>query len=402
MIERLQNRRVALAHHWLMSMRGGEKTLEQIAKIVGEAPVYTLFANADRLSEELRRRPIHRSMLDRIPAGPGRHRLLLPLMPRAACRIDLREHDVVLISDAAVAKGMCCRDDALRICYCHSPMRYVWDLYTQYRLEAGWFARLVLALCVNRLRRWDREAAGRMSAFVANSFNVRNRIRRNYGRGSVVIYPPTELAEAPEPSEPEDFYLVVSELVGYKRVDLAVQACSRLARHLVVIGEGPQFDRLAKIAGPTVELLGYQEDDVVRDHMRRCRALLFCGEEDFGLTPVEAQSFGRPVIAYGRGGACETVLDGRTGIWFRRPTLEAVVEAIQNLESGSKSLWPFERIAAHARQFETARFVERFERFLSWCLERYDDGGHERVVKEVEALPADTFLDVAPGQAETS
>ncbi len=400
MLDALANRRVALSHHWLVAMRGGEKTLQHIAELVGDAPIFTLLAYPDRLSDKLRRRPIHTSFLDRVPAIRRRYRKMLPLMPFAARRMDLTEYDVVVCSDAAVAKGMRCRPDALKICYCHSPMRYVWDMYAQYRREAGFVGGLVLAASVKRLRRWDRAAAETVSAFVANSYNVRNRIRRDYGRAAVVIYPPAELAESSVDNGPGDFYLVVSELVGYKRVDLAVEACTRLSRPLVVIGDGPELSKLHGLAGPTVSLLGYQDDAIVRDHMRRCRAFLFCGEEDFGLTPVEAQSFGRPVIAYGRGGGCETVLDGQTGLWFPRQSPEAVVDAIVRFESDEVRLWPQDRIAEHAHQFDAGHFRDRFSRFLQWCLDEHDRGGPERVRKAMEALPADHFL--TDGEPATS
>ena len=385
-------RRIALSHHWLLGMRGGERTLQQMASVVGDGPIYTLLAEPDRLSEGLRSRVIHTSFLNRFSTLRRRYRMLLPVMPFAAGRMDLTEFDVVVCSDAAVAKGMRCRADALKLCYCHSPMRYVWDLYAQYRREAGLLGGLALAASVKWLRQWDRRASDTVSAFVANSYNVRNRIRRSYGRASVVIYPPADVADAMSDAAQEDFYLVVSELVGYKRVDLAVEACTLLGRQLVVIGEGPQMDRLRRMAGTTVSLLGYQDDAVVRDHMRRCRAFLFCGEEDFGLTPVEAQSYGRPVIAYGRGGACETVLDGRTGLWFARQQPQDVADAIERFERGGDQLWPADRIAAHARQFDAARFRERFSRFLEWCLAEHDRGGPERVKTAMESLPADHFM----------
>lgn len=373
-------------------MRGGEKTLLHIARLVGDAPIYTLIANPDRLDGELRRRPIHTSLLARVPLLGKRYRKALLLMPLAAARMDLTAYDLILCSDAAVAKGMRTRPDALKVCYCHSPMRYVWDMYPQYRREAGAIGGLVLGASVNRLRRWDRAAADTVSAFVANSYNVRNRIRRNYGRGSVVIYPPADLGEPPVDDACDDFYLVVSELVGYKRVDLAVEACSRTGRRLVVIGDGPQLRKLREQAGPTVELMGYQSDEAVRDHMRRCKAFLFCGEEDFGLTPVEAQSYGRPVIAFGRGGACETVLNERTGLWFNQPTLESLIQALDHFERHPDELWPPDRIAQHAQQFSAERFRRRFERFLSWCLDEFEAGGTERVRRAVESLPADAFL----------
>jgi len=392
MIEELQGRRVALAHHWLVTMRGGEKTLQEIAGLGGEAPIFTLLAEPDRLSDELRRHPIHSSFLQRIPVLRRRHRLLLPFMPRAAERMDLTAYDVVICSDAAVAKGMRCRPDALKICYCHSPMRYVWDLHEAYLREAGRIGGAVFSGMVDRLRRWDRQAAATISAFVANSDCVRERIRRAYDQPSTVIYPPVDLAPSSVRTAPEDFYLVVTELVGYKRTDLAVEACKRLGRRLVVIGDGPQMRRLRELAGPTIELMGYQDDPVVRDHMSRCRALLFCGEEDFGLVPVEVQSCGRPVIAYARGGACETVLDGNTGLFFQEQTPKAVVEAIERYERQSDRLWPADRIRRHAQQFDAAHFRARFTRFLRWCLEHHDRGGPTAVRRAMELLVAKHFM----------
>lgn len=392
MLERLANRRVALSHHWLNNMRGGEKTLEHIAAIVGDAPIFTLLAEPDRLSDELRGREIHTSFIDRIGALKRRHRMTLPLMPLAARRLDMTDYDVVICSDASVAKGMRAHPDALKICYCHTPPRYVWDMYAQHRREAGFIGGLVLAISVRWLRPWDRSAAGTVTAFVANSFNVRDRIRRSYGRPAVVIYPPVELVDAPADVEPEDFYLVVSGLVGYKRVDLAIEACNRLRRRLIVIGDGPLIGQFDDLAGPTVTVLGYQSDEVVREYMQRCRAFLFCGEEDFGLTPVEAQSFGRPVIAYGHGGACETVLDGQTGFWFRPQSTDALVETIKRFEEQGGRLWPAEHIAERARQFDATKFRKRFGKFLDWCLAEYEAGGADTVRRAMESLPPDHFL----------
>jgi glycosyltransferase involved in cell wall biosynthesis len=392
MIAELKGRRVALAHHWLRAMRGGEKTLQEIAGLTGYPPLFTLLTEPDRLSEELRRCPMQASFLQQIPWLRQRYRMLLPLMPLAASRMDLTGFDVVVCSDAAVAKGMRCRPDALKICYCYSPTRYIWDMYEQYRREAGWIGGTALSASVRWLRRWDWRAAQTVTAFVAISACVRDRIRRNYGRGSVIIYPPANLAVSHAEGEPDDFYLVVTELVGYKRTDLAIEACNRLKRRLVVIGDGPQMPRLRAVAGPTVSLFGYQDDAVVHDHMRRCRALLFCGEEDFGLVPVEVQSFGRPVIAYGVGGACETVIDGCTGLWFARQTAEAVAEAIERFERVSHTLWPPARIAQHARQFDASRFRDRLARFIRWCLAEFDRAGPEGVGDAIESLPPDHFL----------
>lgn len=385
---------MALAHHWLTGMRGGERVLQEIAAIVGPVPIYTLLARHERLTPELLAHEIRVSFLQRIPLVRRRHRWALPLMPRAAARMDLTAYDVVICSDAGLAKAMRWRPEALCICYCHSPPRYVWDLYDQYRREAGRIGGLLLAATAGRIRERDHAAAQRVAVFVANSHFVAERIRRHYGRKAVVIYPAVRLADVAADSPPEDFYLVVCELVGYKRVDLAVQACSRLGRRLIVIGEGPQLRRLRKLAGPTVRFLGFRDDATVRDHMRRCRALLFCGEDDFGLTPVETQSFGRPVIAFGRGGACETVLDGRTGLWFRDQTVESLIEAMKRFEEGSPRLWVPQAIREHARQFDAALFRARFRRLLDWCLERYERGGVAAVRRAADRLDAEAFLEI--------
>ncbi len=363
-----------------------------IADLAGDAPVYTLFVEPDKITPELRRRTVHTSFLQYFPPLRRRFRLALPLMPWAAGRMNLTEYDVVLCSDAAVAKGMRCRTDALKVCYCHSPIRYVWDLYDQYRREAGWLGGAILAAIAPHIREWDRRAAATVTAFIANSHTVCDRISRHYGRRSVVIYPPVDMASAAAHDEPEDFYLVVSELVGYKRTDLAIEACNRLGRRLVVIGEGPQMPRLRAMAGEHIRLLGYQSDEVVRDHMRRCRGLLFCGEEDFGLVPVEVQSSGRPVIAFGRGGACETVLEDRTGIFFLEQTPEGVVDAVRRFEDRSGHLLPPEDIRRHASQFGPDRFRAGMTAFLNWCMAEFDRGGAQGVASAVETLPVDAFL----------
>lgn len=374
---------VALAHHWLVGMRGGEKVLAALAELFPEAPVYTLLARPARLDAPLRAARIEASWLQRFAWIPHLQRLAFPLLARAARSLDVSAYDVVICSDAATIKGVRARADALKLCYCHSPMRYVWDLYDEYRARAGLPGRIGLKLFSGPVRRADEAAAETVTAFVANSRHVAERIRRCYGRASVVIYPPVDV-DFPEPLiTPEDFYVVVGAHVGYKRNDLAIQACNALGRRLVVVGGGPQLKRMRRLAGPTVEVLGWQPDEVVRDYLRRCRALLFCGQEDFGIVPVEAQAAGRPVIAYGRGGAPETVVNGRTGVFFGEQTVEAVIAAMKNLEARMSEFSP-ESIQAHARRFSAARFRDEFRRFYVWCLELYRAGGPHRVRAAIE------------------
>ncbi|MBI4579107.1 MAG: glycosyltransferase [Planctomycetes bacterium] len=409
--------RVALAHHWLMSMRGGEKTVSVLAGMFPDAPVYALLANRDQLDTTLRQRDIRCSWLQRFNWISSLQRKALPLLTAAARSMDATAYDVVICSDAAVIKAIRTRPGALKICYCHTPMRYVWDLYDEYYRQAGPLGRLGLRLAAPRLREQDRLAADTVDAFVANSRHVADRIRRHYGRPSIVIAPPVDVVFPPPLPEPDDYYLVVSELVHYKRVDLAVEACGRLGRPLVVIGAGPLLGDIRRRAAGCIHFLGWQSDEVVRGHLRRCRALLFCGEEDFGLTPVEAMAAGRPVIAYRAGGATETVLDGCTGLFFDEPKVDALANTIERFErgvgpassrsfdagkaasgvgpascrSGAAELWPADRIQAHARQFGVDLFRQRFASFYDWCLRHHRQGGAVAIRRAMEDVDPMSF-----------
>jgi glycosyltransferase involved in cell wall biosynthesis len=270
-------------------------------------------------------------------------------------------------------------------------MRYVWDLQPAYMNALGPIKRLALSCVAGPVRRWDRAAADSVTAFIANSLHVADRIRRHYGRNAVVIHPPVDVPDAPDFASPDDYYLVLGQLTGYKRTDLAIEACNRLRRRLVVIGEGEERVRLEQLAGPTIELLGWQEDAATRDYLRRCRALLFCGEEDFGIVPVEAQAAGRPVIAYGVGGAAETVVDGQTGITFGAQSPDAVVDAIRRFERDEDQFSP-DACYTHARQFSQSAFARRFRQFFDHCLDVFDRSGPDFVRKDVERMAPDEFL----------
>jgi len=261
-------------------------------------------------------------------------------------------------------------------------MRYVWDLYDEYCRRVGVLRRMALKATAGRLRKWDRDAAQSVAAFVANSNHVADRIARHYGRRSVTVYPPVEQFGLSR-NAPEDFYLVVGEHVEYKRPDLAVDACRRLGRKLVVIGDGPLLAALKKHADRNIRILGWQDDEVVRDYLSRCRAVLFCGQEDFGMVPVEAQSMGRPVIAYNAGGATETVVHHRTGILFDAQTPDAVADAILELEEAGDLLSPA-AIADHAARFSVDVFKRDFGDFVTWCVDRWTLGGPDAVRKYLE------------------
>lgn len=382
---------VALAHHWLTAMRGGERVLAELADLFPQAPIYTLLARRERLASPLPERSIRTSWLQRLAFVPNVQRLALPVLARAARSLDATKHEVVICSDAAAIKCIRTKPEALKLCYCHSPIRYVWDLYDEYYAAAGRLGRVGLRLFADGLKRADQAGAETITAFIANSRYVAERIRRCYGRPSVVIPPPVNTAFPPNDTAPEDFYLVVGEHVSYKRNDLAVQACARLGRELVVIGAGRLPGRLERQTRGRVRVLGWQPDQVVRDHLRRCRALLFCGREDFGLVPVEAQAAGRPVIALRAGGALETVVENRSGVFFERQDVDEVVEAITRFEAAD-SLWPAWRIQEHARQFSAERFRDRFGRFYQWCIDAWGEGGNRQVREQMDALEPEAFL----------
>ncbi len=334
----LSGLRVALVHDWLTGMRGGEKCLEVLCRAFPEATLYTLIHRKGALSPAIEAMDIRTSPLQKIPGVLRHYRHLLPLMPMAARTWRPRGVDLVISLSHCVAKAIVPPDGVPHVCYCFTPMRYAWQGRDTY-LE-GWsnrpIRRALARTLLARLRRWDRRTSSRVTHFVAISETVRGRIARCYRRDSRVIQPPVDAAfYTPDPASAfrarDDGYLVVSALVPYKRVDQAIEACRDSGRRLTIIGEGPERPRLEALAGPNVRFLGWQPDDVIRDHYRRCRALLFPGEEDFGIVPVEALACGAPVIALGRGGAAETV-DDAVGRTYPEPTAEGLREAINAWE----------------------------------------------------------------------
>ena len=285
-------------------------------------------------------------------------------------QFDLTSYDLVISSESGPAKGVVTSAETLHICYCHSPMRYLWDYYAQYRASVGPLTRALMVPLFHYLRMWDVLTANRVDAFAANSHNVRRRIAKHYRRRAVVIYPPVRTAAFRLDAVVEDFYLFVGELVAYKRVDLAVEAFRESGRRLIVVGDGPEFRRLARRAPRNVEFLGRQPDDVRAQLMARCRAFVFPGQEDFGIAPVEAMAAGRPVVAYGRGGALESVVDGTTGVLFRAPTVEAFNAAILQLDR-VEARWDAEAARRHAEKFDEAVFRERMMAFIERKLEKW-------------------------------
>lgn len=355
--------KLALVHDWLTGMRGGEKCLEAFCERFPGATLHTLLHRVGKLSPAIERMEIRTSFLQRLPGATKHYRHLLPLMPRAIESLELpRDVDLVLSFSHAVAKGVRVPPGVPHVCYCFTPMRYAWHLRDQYINEGAstwprpWdWARNHL---LDRIRDWDRATADRVTHFVAISETIAARIRECYGRESSVIYPPVDTEYYCPANVPrEDYYLCFSALVPYKRVELAIEACRMLDRKLVVIGAGPERQRLEKLAGPNVQFKGWQSDAAIRDHLRRCRALLFAAHEDYGIAPVEAQACGTPVIAFGQGGATETLIaanehrDG-TAVFFAEQSAEALAESIR---------W-FERHVSRLSSSLARQNAERFER----------------------------------------
>ena len=365
--------KVAIVHDWLVSYAGADRVVDCMHHVFPDAPIYTLVYDKEKMPAWFRDYDIRTTWIQKLPFATKLYKKLLPLMPGAFEALDLSEYDLVLSSSSSCSKGVITRPDAVHICYCHTPIRYVWDFYYTYRANANPLVRAVMPSQMHKLRQWDKCAADRVDYFIANSRYIAQRIKKYYRRDSDVIYPCVHINQSPF-VEKEDFYLVVGRFTWYKRIDLAVAACTKLGRRLVVIGTGDEESRLKAMAGPTVEFKGGGlSDEEVRGYYLRAKAFLFPGEEDFGITPVEAQSAGTPVLAFGRGGACETVEDGRTGLLFHAQTVESLAECIEKFEAEGVTCSK-EEIRAHSLSFSEARFEEELR---AYCDRRVRDRRRE-------------------------
>jgi len=371
--------RVAVIHEWLVDYSGSERVVEQILKIFPDAD---LFAQVEFLPPDLQffiqNKSVKTSFIQKLPLAKKKYRAYLPLMPLAVEQFDLSGYDLVISSAHAVSKGVLTGPDQLHISYVHSPMRYAWDLQHQYLRESGldkglkgWLAKWLL----HKMRLWDVRTAHGVDAFTANSRFIARRIRKVYGREATVIYPPVDISAFTLREDKEDFYLTASRMVPYKKIDLIVEAFSRMPeKELVVIGDGPDFQKVKAKAGGNVTLLGYQPFEELRDHMQRAKAFVFAAEEDFGIIPVEAQACGTPVIAYGKGGALETVRgpehENPTGLFFPEQTVESLMDAVCRFERESERFKPAD-CRRNAVRFSPERFREEFSSFVEKEWELY-------------------------------
>jgi glycosyltransferase involved in cell wall biosynthesis len=372
-----KNLRVALVHYWFVGRAGGEKVVEALAEMFPQADLYSPIADPSTLSPILQSRKLQTSFLQRVPGAIRFHRHFLPLLPLALEQFDLRDYDLVISSESGPAKGVITGSHTCHVCYCHSPMRYIWDMYSQYRRSMNPFVRPVFSLAAHYMRMWDYASAGRVDHFVANSNFVRGRIRKYYKRDSRVIHPPVETATGSIGAPPGEYYIAIGRLVAYKRFDLAIRACAQLGRSLRIVGDGPEYKTLRREAGAETEFLGNTSDAELRAQLAGARALLFPGEEDFGIVPVEAQSFGRPVIAYGSGGVLETVrgdlpgvpmVENPTGVFFAELSAASLADAILRFESQA-SRFSAAAIREHSLQFDKVVFQRRMAEFLGCALQ---------------------------------
>lgn len=370
--------KVAIVHDWLTTWAGAEKALAELLNCFPQAEIFT---TVNFLSEDanptLKRHIIHTSFIQRLPFAKKRYRQYLPLMPLAIEQFDLKGFDLILSSSHAVAKGVVSDPSAVHICYCYSPMRYAWDMQHQYLRQSGkekgllsWLMRWQL----HRLRQWDYISAQRVDHFVAISNYIKRRIETCYRREAEVIYPPVDVDKFCYDRPREKFYLTASRMVPYKRIDLVIEAFNKTPeRQLIVIGDGPDYAKLASLAGPNVTMMGYQPDNVLVDHLERTQAFIFMAEEDFGILPVEAQAAGAPVIGYGVGGLTETMLNNVSGLWVEEQSSQALIERIQQFEvcqHEDETAFSPEVCRKNAERFTTANFTQAIQSLVKKHLAR--------------------------------
>lgn len=360
--------KVAIVHYWLVGMRGGEKVLEAFLDLYPDAVIVTHVYDPASVSDKIRQHEVRQTFIGRLPGAKTHYKKYLPLMPVALEQMDMQEFDLILSSEAGPSKGIIPRPDAVHISYCHSPMRYIWDQYHVYRSQAGWLTRLLMPLIAHKLRVWDVTTAARVDRFVANSSYIRQRILKFYRRDADVIYPPVDIAEFQISDTVGDHYLLAGEMVSYKRADLAVDAFNLSGRKLVVVGDGEMREALERKSGPNITFLRRVSFSELKRQFATCRALVFPGEEDFGIIPVEVMACGRPVIAYGRGGALDTVTEGVSGVLFHEQSVSALNDALDRFEEDTSLVASPQDIRALAQRFDVSMFKERITDLISVAL----------------------------------
>jgi len=367
----LENKKTALVHYWLTGMRGGEKVVESICDVFPDIDIFTLVYNRDKISEEINKHKINTSFIQKFPLAKKKYQTYLPFMPVAIEQFDLSDYDIVISSESGIAKGVLTNPETCHFCYCHTPMRYLWNMYFDYlkNERIGFLKRKFIEKFFNYLRVWDLATASRVDYFISNSNNVKKRVLKYYRRDSTVIYPPVDVENMKFSTRKEDYYLVVSQLVSYKRIDIAVSAFNELKKELIIVGEGGEYKKLKKMAKPNIKFVGWQEADSLKQFYAGARAFIFPGEEDFGITPVEAQASGTPVIGFGRGGLLETVVEGKTGLFFYKQDYKDLIDIVKVFESKPDMFDPY-KVRGNSLGFSRERFKKDLVRFME---EKYDE-----------------------------
>jgi len=356
--------KTALVHEMLVKLGGAERVLLNLSEMYPDSPIFTLIQDKKATNDWFKDRKIHPSHLQRFYEWTGKPKFLLPKMAEAVEQFDFKDYDLVISSSSAFAHGIKTGAQTKHITYCHSPMRYAWDYTHEYTKESGMMKQFAIAKMLSPIRVWDFEAASRPDRILANSIHVQKRIAKYWRRDSAVVYPPVNVKRFQPRASHEDYFLIVSALTPFKRIDLAIRAFNRLRRRLVIIGEGAQRSLLESMAHSNIEFLGFKEDAVMRDYMENCRALIFPGEEDFGITPVEAMAAGKPVIAYGVGGVTETVKAGLSGEFFHQATPESLIEAVTQMMLNEKH-YDAKKIRQLADAFDESVFEDKMREVIT-------------------------------------
>ena len=358
--------KVALVHYWLVTMRGGEKVLESLCKMFPQADIYTNVYNPDAVSDIIKSHKVYTTKINKYPFAKKLYQKYMPFMPKALMDLDLTGYDLIISSESGPAKGVCPAPDAFHICYCHTPMRYLWDMYHEYFSKSNPLVRFFMKKMIPSLRLWDVTSSNLVDCFVANSHYVAARIKRYYQRDAKIIYPPCAIEKyLDNPRNPQDFYIFFGQLVGYKRADIAIEACIKSGRKIVVIGDGKSKKAAEYTKSGLVTFTGRVSDEAIADYLSKAKALLFPGIEDFGIIPVEANAAGCPVLAYRKGGACDSILENKTGLFFDQQTAQAIINCMDEFEKLEKNFSKREIYTKHVQKFSADQFRSKIKKVIS-------------------------------------
>lgn len=357
--------KVALVHYWLVTMRGGEKVLESLCKMFPQADIYTNVYNPDAVSDIIKSHKVYTTKINKYPFAKKLYQKYMPFMPKALMDLDLTGYDLIISSESGPAKGVCPAPDAFHICYCHTPMRYLWDMYHEYFSKSNPLVRFFMKKMIPSLRLWDVTSSNLVDCFVANSHYVAARIKRYYQRDAKIIYPPCAIEKyLDNPRNPQDFYIFFGQLVGYKRADIAIEACIKSGRKIVVIGDGKSKKAAEYKKSGLVTFTGRVSDEAIADYLSKAKALLFPGIEDFGIIPVEANAAGCPVLAYKKGGALDSVKENVTGLFFEEQTADSLIECIDKFEQNEAAFSNRKHYKDHVQQFSEEEFIKGINSIL--------------------------------------